>query len=232
MEPSSLWPELLTKLAKFVDGFLTSATGLLSSSCCAFNLSDISSVSNPDTLFLQVTSMDPPAQSSTKTTGSLPPSAFPHDPYPRLSLAAPSRITVGSIAAAVVGFSLGATQGGQTAQLRFRAEHAHKMPDSTAGWYLYHKSKNYHVMQGGISEGFRMAARTGIWSFMALSLESTVDRCRGTTDLFSTVIASLTVAGGFSLWSKSRCLSDSFLPCDSVSDEAICDAYAFAVQIW
>jgi hypothetical protein len=147
--------------------------------------------------------MDPTAKPSTKVTaGSLPPSAFPHDPYPRLSLPAPSRITAGSIAAAVVGFSLGATQGGQTAQLRFRAEHAHKMPDSTAGWYLYHKSKNYHVMQGGIREGFRMAARTGIWSFMALSLESTVDRCRGTTDLFSTIIASLTVAGGFSLWNR------------------------------
>lgn len=114
----------------------------------------------------------------------------------------PARITLGTTVSAIVGFSLGATQGGQTAQLRFRAEHAHKMPDSTAGWYLYHKSKNYHVMYGGLREGFRMAARTGVWTLMALSLESTVDRCRGTSDLFSTIIASLTVAGAFSLWSK------------------------------
>lgn len=147
--------------------------------------------------------MDSSANASTVTeTTAFPPPAFPLDPYPRLSLATPSRITIGSIVSAAVGFSLGATQGGQTAQLRFRAEHAHKMPDSTTGWYLYHKSKNYHVMHGGIREGFRMAARTGLWSFMALSLESTVDRCRGTTDMFSTVIASLTVAGAFSIWSK------------------------------
>jgi hypothetical protein len=176
---------------------------ILSFSCLASDLRGISNIWIASILGIQTAAMDPTAKPSTKVTaGSLPPSAFPHDPYPRLSLPAPSRITAGSIAAAVVGFSLGATQGGQTAQLRFRAEHAHKMPDSTAGWYLYHKSKNYHVMQGGIREGFRMAARTGIWSFMALSLESTVDRCRGTTDLFSTIIASLTVAGGFSLWSK------------------------------
>ena len=88
------------------------------------------------------------------------------------------------------------------AQLRFRAEHAHKMPDTTAGWYLYHKSKNYHAMQGGIREGFRMGFKTGIWSLVALSLESTVDRYRGSSDMFSTVIATLTVAGAFSLWRK------------------------------
>lgn len=86
------------------------------------------------------------------------------------------------------------------AQLRFRAEHAHKMPDTTAGWYLYHKSKNYHAMKGGIQEGFRMGFKTGFWSLMALSLESTVDRYRGSSDMFSTVVATLTVAGAFSLW--------------------------------
>jgi hypothetical protein len=76
------------------------------------------------------------------------------------------------------------------------------MPDTTTGWYLYHKSKNYHAMQGGIREGFRMGARTGLWSFMALFLESTVDRCRGSSDMFSTMVATLTVAGGFSVWRK------------------------------
>ena len=86
------------------------------------------------------------------------------------------------------------------AQLRFRAEHAHKMPDTTTGWYFYHKSKNYHAMQGGIREGFRMGLKTGVWTFVALSLESTVDRYRGASDMFSTTIATLTVAGAFSLW--------------------------------
>lgn len=126
-----------------------------------------------------------------------------HDPdHPRLSIATPSRLALGALSSALVGFSLGATQGGQMAQLRFRAEHAHKMPDTTAGWYFYHKSKNYRSMQGGIREGFRMGFKTGVWSLMALSLESTVDRLRGASDMFSTTIATLTVAGAFSIWRK------------------------------
>ncbi|KAH6887738.1 hypothetical protein B0T10DRAFT_74541 [Thelonectria olida] len=128
--------------------------------------------------------------------------AFPHDAYPRLSIATPSRLMMGTISSVLVGFTLGATQGGQMAQLRFRAEHAHKMPDTTTGWYFYHKSKNYHAMQGGIREGFRMGLKTGLWSMMALSLESTVDRLRGSSDMFSTTIATLTVAGAFSLWHR------------------------------
>ncbi|KAL6413140.1 hypothetical protein AUP68_02639 [Ilyonectria robusta] len=128
------------------------------------------------------------------------PEAFPHDAFPRLSIATPTRLMMGTISSALLGLGLGATQGGQMAQLRFRAEHAHKMPDSTAGWYFYHKSKNYHAMQGGIREGFRMAFKTSFWTLVALSLESTVDRCRGSSDMFSTTIATLTVAGAFSLW--------------------------------
>ncbi len=128
------------------------------------------------------------------------PSSSPAEPFPRLSMSTPTRLLLGSVSSGIVGFTLGAMQGGQTAQLRFRAEHAHKMPDTTTGWYFYHKSKNYHAMQGGIREGFRMAARTGLWSFVALGLESTVDRYRGCSDMFSTTVATLTVAGAFSLW--------------------------------
>ncbi|KYK57965.1 hypothetical protein DCS_04978 [Drechmeria coniospora] len=137
------------------------------------------------------------AQSDEATDASGAPRSERH---PRLGTATPGRVLLGSLSSAVVGLTLGALQGGQTAQLRFRAEHAHKMPDSTAGWYFYHKTKNYHAMQGGIREGFRMAARTGFWTLMALSLESTVDSCRGASDMFSTVVATLSVAGAFSLW--------------------------------
>ncbi|PNY24257.1 Uncharacterized protein TCAP_05813 [Tolypocladium capitatum] len=124
------------------------------------------------------------------------------EPHPRLALSTPSRLVLGSVSSGIVGLTLGAMQGGQMAQLRFRAEHAHKMPDTTTGWYFYHKSKNYHAMQGGIREGFRMAARTGFWSFVALGLESTVDRYRGSSDMFSTTVATLSVAGAFSLWHR------------------------------
>lgn len=149
-----------------------------------------------------ITSQEAAASTSSPNQQQHPPPTFPAESHPRLSIATPNRLLFGSVASCMVGFSLGALQGGQMAQLRFRAEHAHKMPDSTTGWYFYHKSKNYHAMQGGIREGFRMTAKTGFWSFVALSLESTVDRCRGSSDMFSTIIATLSVAGTFSLWRK------------------------------
>ncbi|KJZ75473.1 hypothetical protein HIM_05169 [Hirsutella minnesotensis 3608] len=127
---------------------------------------------------------------------------FAGESHPRLSIRTPARMLLGSASCGIVGFALGAMNGGQAAQLRFRAEHAHKMPDSTTGWYFYHKSKNYHAMQGGIREGLRMGGKTSFWSFVALGLESTVDRYRGASDMFSTVVATLTVAGAFSLWNK------------------------------
>lgn len=137
-----------------------------------------------------------------------PPSAtWPSEPHPRLALDTPTRIFLGTMSSSVIGATLGTMQGGQMAQLRFRAEHAHKMPDTTAGWYFYHKSKNYHAMFGGLKEGLRMGAKTGFWTFVALGLENTVDRCRGASDMFSTIVATLTVAGAFSLqreWANQR----------------------------
>ncbi|KAJ3963165.1 hypothetical protein N0V92_000147 [Colletotrichum tropicale] len=117
----------------------------------------------------------------------------------RLSIPTPARIPLAGMVGFGIGTALGIAQGGQTASLRFRAEHAHKMPTTTTGWYLYHKSKNYHTIHGGFREGIRMGARLSFWTIMAFGLESTVDRYRGSTDLISTVLASLTVAGGFSL---------------------------------
>lgn len=123
----------------------------------------------------------------------------------RLSMPTPVRIPAAGLMGFSVGYTLGLIEGSRTASLRFRAEHAHKMPSSTTGWYLYHKSKNYHAMFGGLREGLKMGGRLGFWTLLAFSLESTVDRYRGRTDLLSTVLASLSVAGGFSLWSE--CLS-------------------------
>lgn len=125
-----------------------------------------------------------------------------YDPHPRLSLETPTRVVLGAASSGMIGFTLGTMQGGKMSQLQFRAEHAHKMPDTTAGWYFYHKSKNYHAMYGGIREGLRMGLKTSFWTFVALGLEDAVDRRRGSSDMFSTIVATLTVAGAFSLQSK------------------------------
>lgn len=119
----------------------------------------------------------------------------------RLSMATASRIPLAGIVGFAIGLGLGSAHGSQTAALRFRAEHAHKMPTSEAGWYLYHKTKNYRATGGALREGLRMGSRLGLWAVLAFSLESTIDRCRGQTDMISTVCASVTAAGCFSAWS-------------------------------
>lgn len=99
------------------------------------------------------------------------------------------------------------------AGLRFRAEHAHKLPTTTTGWYLYHKSKNYHVAYGGIREGFRMGFKVCVWTTAMFAIEQMFDTYRGTADLLNTVTSCVTVAGAFSLWSTTIILPGSAFRC-------------------
>ncbi|MCJ1382934.1 hypothetical protein MMC17_006047 [Xylographa soralifera] len=101
------------------------------------------------------------------------------------------------------GSFLGIYHGSQTAGLRFRAENAHRLPTSPTGWYLYHKSKNYHVILGAIKEGLKMGGKVGFWVGGFFAVEEAIDRVRGgRVDFLSTVVAGLSVAGGFSAWHR------------------------------
>lgn len=120
----------------------------------------------------------------------------------RLSMTTFNRVPLAGFTAFSVGFSLGMLEGSRNAGLQFRAEHSHKMPTSSPGWYLYHKTKSYRSMNAGIREGLRMGSRLGFWTVLAFTLESTIDRCRGQADALSTVTASLTAAGFLSIWSE------------------------------
>ena len=119
----------------------------------------------------------------------------------RLSMPFSIRLVSGTTIACVTGMSLGLSYGAKTAALRFRAENAHRQPKTSTGWYLYHKSKNYNIMYGGVVEGVNMAGRCGWWVASFFTAEEAVDRLRGTRDFGSTVVASLGTAGLFSLWS-------------------------------
>lgn len=120
----------------------------------------------------------------------------------RLSIPAPIRLPMASGMAFLVGLGLGTTKGSKMAGLRFRAEHAHKLPTTTTGWFLYHKSKNYHVAYGGLREGLRMGAKVCFWTTTMFSIEHMFDISRGQKDFLNTVLACVTVAGGFSLWNR------------------------------
>ena len=119
----------------------------------------------------------------------------------RLNVPSPVRIPLASGIAFLVGLSLGTAQGSKMAGMRFRAEHAHKLPDTTTGWYLYHKSKNYHAALGGLVEGVKMGARVAFWTTTMFTIENMFDTYRGTADVLNTVTSCVAVAGGFSLWS-------------------------------
>lgn len=121
--------------------------------------------------------------------------------HSRLNLPTPVRLPLTAGIAFLVGLSLGTAQGSKMAGMRFRAEHAHKLPDTTTGWYLYHKSKNYHSALGGLIEGAKMGARVAFWTTAMFSIENMFDKYRGTADILNTVTSCVAVAGGFSLWS-------------------------------
>lgn len=119
----------------------------------------------------------------------------------RLSMPPTIRMSVVTTGAFLSGMALGITYGMKTAGLRFRAENAHRIPHSSTGWYLYHKSKNYHVVLGGVKEGLKMGSKISFLTGGFFVIENAVDRMRGNQDFLSSLVAGLAIAGGFSAWS-------------------------------
>jgi hypothetical protein len=55
---------------------------------------------------------------------------------------------------------------------------------------------------GGIKEGLKMGVKISAWAAAFFYVEDCWDEIRGEKDFLNTVVASLSVAGGFSLWSR------------------------------
>ena len=57
-------------------------------------------------------------------------------------------------------------------------------------------------MLGGVKEGLKMGMKVGFWVGGFFTIEEAIDRARGgRRDFLSTIVAGLSVAGGFSAWS-------------------------------
>ena len=123
----------------------------------------------------------------------------------RLSIPFYIRFPAATAGAFLIGAALGVSHGGKTAGMRFRAENSHRFPTTSTGWYLYHKSKNYHMMLGGIKEGLKMGSKIGFWAGSFFVIEEAVDEWRGTKDFLSTVVAGMSIAAGFSAQPWSMC---------------------------
>ena len=143
--------------------------------------------------------------------------------HERLSMPLQLRLPVYLLVSGFAGFVLGLSHGGTEYGMRFRAENAHRLPTTQAGWFLYHKSKNYHMMLGGIKEGLKMSARVAFWTGLFVGAEEGIDRARagvvrhwrglrgaegeekamaGNRDCVSTMLAGLGTAGVFSAWNR------------------------------
>lgn len=128
-------------------------------------------------------------------------SAF--DPSPqRLSLHPIIRIPMITTLATLAGFGLGFSHGGPLATYQYRAENAHRFPTTSAGWYLYHRTKGYHAVVGGMKHGAKMAGVLGGSVGLFLFTEYAVDRARGEwgrggQDVGSTVVAGATIGGAW-----------------------------------
>jgi hypothetical protein len=129
------------------------------------------------------------------------PTSPPMD-HNRLSLPYVTRVLIGSIGGFSLGTFLGVSYGSQTAGYRFRAENSHRLPKSPKGWYLYHKTKNYHMMLEGLKGGFKMGFKMSLITGGFFVIEEALDRLRDRQDFLSTTIAGISIAGGYSQWSQ------------------------------
>jgi hypothetical protein len=129
----------------------------------------------------------------------------------RLSLPFPVRTVATIIPGFTISFLLTVSPATQKHSLIFRAENAHRFPSTKAGWYLYHRSKSYAALVGGVLDSFKVGLKTGGVAGAFVVIEESVDRVRNRRDAGSSVVAALATAGGWSLWCK-------YLNMDRVAD--------------
>lgn len=133
----------------------------------------------------------------------------------RLGLNPVGRLALLSTVSFVTGLALGSANGSRIAAMRYRAENAHYMPISKAGWYLYGRSRNYHAIIGGVTEGVKTGARFAGWAALFVVIEEGLDRARGTVfrrrgeeegkgqrDFLNTVSAAVALSGLHGWWNN------------------------------
>ena len=143
--------------------------------------------------------------------------SFQYSGYPNERLGMPLVIRAPFLAGTsfITGFGLGVTKGGRRRADRFRAENSHRFPTTQAGWYLYHRSKSYNTIVGGVSEGVRFGGQLAIFATVFMAVEEIMDRSRGRMfargeeeyakgqrDAANTVVAGMSTAGVYILWKR------------------------------
>ncbi|KAJ2475565.1 hypothetical protein EV174_005228 [Coemansia sp. RSA 2320] len=116
------------------------------------------------------------------------------EPIDRLAVMA----VVGGMAGAVCGGVLGGRQAGRA----YLASRAHRLPTTVAGWFFYHKWKNYRVVLGAMRGAAVYAARLGACALAFAAIEAAADRAAGEAQAASSALAGLATATGVSLLAR------------------------------
>ncbi|GAD93369.1 hypothetical protein NFIA_035520 [Paecilomyces variotii No. 5] len=128
---------------------------------------------------------------------------FDSDTPPRLGIEIKNRLPYTATSAFAVGMAIGASHGSKKAAYQFRAENAHRFPTTSTGWFLYHKSKNYKSIVGGVKDGMKLGLKLGAGAMAFCLFEETVDYARhDRRDFLSTVTAGLSFSGIYSLLAR------------------------------
>lgn len=93
-----------------------------------------------------------------------------------MNLPFPDRLWIVPLGASALGTLIGIRRGGRHASLQYKAENAHRPPRTVGGWYFYHKTKNYKVILGALSQGGRTGPLVGAIAGTYVFSEELVER--------------------------------------------------------
>ena len=119
----------------------------------------------------------------------MPDTFTPSSKLDRASLAPGEFITTVTTVTSLWAFFIGSIDGAKRASLQYLAEHAHVLPKTKQGWYLYHKRKNYAVILNSGKIGLQYVKRFGGLTLVFTGTQATLDKARGEADVINSVVA-------------------------------------------
>jgi hypothetical protein len=128
------------------------------------------------------------------------------DHHNRLSRPGPARMMFYFSNGVCIFWVIGFLRARRLAAHQFLAENSHRLPTSDAGWYLYHRAKNYQVVWRGFKGAFRYGAIGGACAFLYGFVEEAWDQGvrKGRVDPGGSTVAGTATAGAFAIWNRMR----------------------------
>jgi hypothetical protein len=145
---------------------------------------------------------DPP--NSAAPSNATTPSQVTVDHNNRLSRPGPARLVFYFTNGLAIFWTLGFIRTRRLAAHQFLAENSHRLPTSDAGWYLYHRAKNYRVVWKGATGGIKYGLAGGACAFLYGFVEEAWDQGvrNGKVDAGGSIVAGTATAGVFAMWKR------------------------------